>query len=350
MAYFLKSGNTYKVTSKDAMDLHDALPAGNYVVAKDMNGNFYLEQIDSFTPIKKIYGDCLKNTDRIVRTFQSRDSSTGVMLTGEKGSGKTLLAKNISIKLAEAGVPTIVINAPWHGDAFNKLLQDIDQPCAVVFDEFEKVYDREQQESILTLLDGVFPSKKLFLLTCNDKYRVDQHMRNRPGRIFYMIDFCGLDSGFIREYCEDNLDNKVHIDRLCTIASLFNQFNFDMLKALVEDMNRYNEGPQETMRILNAKPEFDSGASYSVELFVDGKKFDHEIHPEVWDGNPLQRVVELGWDPDPNDNDSQWMSEKFNHEHLVTVDAKSGRFIFENKNMTVALTRVRQKTFSFDAF
>ena len=350
MAYFLKSGNTYKVTSKDAMDLHDTLPAGNYVVAKDMTGNFYLEQIDSFTPIKKIYGDCLKNTDRIVRTFQSRDSSTGVMLTGEKGSGKTLLAKNISIKLAEAGVPTIVINAPWHGDAFNKLLQDIDQPCAVVFDEFEKVYDREQQESILTLLDGVFPSKKLFLLTCNDKYRVDQHMRNRPGRIFYMIDFCGLDSAFIREYCEDNLDNKTHIDRLCTIASLFNQFNFDMLKALVEDMNRYNEGPQETMRILNAKPEFDSGASYNVELFVDGKKFEHEVHPEVWDGNPLQRVVELGWDSDPNDNDSQWMNEKFNHEHLVTVDAKSGRFIFENKNMTVALTRVRQKTFSFDAF
>ena len=350
MAYFLKSGNTYKVTSKDAMDLHDSLPAGNYVVAKDMNGNFYLEQIDSFVPIKKIYGDCLKNTDRIVRTFQSREVSTGVMLTGEKGSGKTLLAKNISIKMAEVGVPTIVINAPWHGDGFNKLLQDIDQPCIIVFDEFEKVYDRDQQESILTLLDGVFPSKKLFLLTCNDKYRVDQHMRNRPGRIFYMIDFRGLDSEFIREYCEDNLDNKTHIDRICTIASLFSQFNFDMLKALVEDMNRYNEGPQETMRILNAKPEFDNGANYNVELFVDGKRFEHEVHPEIWDGNPLQKVVDLGWDPDPSDVDSKWQNEKFSHEHLVTVDAKMGRFVFENKNMTVSLTRVREKTFSFDAF
>lgn len=349
MAYFLKSGNTYKVTSKDAMDLHDSLPVGNYIVAKDMNGNFYLEQIDSFTPVKKIYGDCLKNTDRIVRTFQSRDSSTGVMLTGEKGSGKTLLAKNISIKLAEMGIPSIVINAPWHGDAFNKLLQDIDQPCAIVFDEFEKVYDRDEQESILTLLDGVFPSKKLFLLTCNDKYRVDQHMRNRPGRIFYMIDFHGLDSNFIREYCEDNLDNKSYIDRICTIASLFGQFTFDMIKALVEDMNRYNESPQEVMRLLNAKPEFDSGAKYSVELSVDGKRIEN-VHPAFWDGNPLHQSINVGYDPDPEDSDTEWRDTLFKHDHLVTVDARSGQFVFQHDKAVLSLTRVQEKYFNFDAF
>ena len=29
------------------------------------------------------------------------------------------------------------------------------------------------QTHVLTLLDGVFPSRKLFVLTCNDKYRID---------------------------------------------------------------------------------------------------------------------------------------------------------------------------------
>ena len=30
VTYFLKNGNTYKVSSKEALDLHDHLPAGNY--------------------------------------------------------------------------------------------------------------------------------------------------------------------------------------------------------------------------------------------------------------------------------------------------------------------------------
>jgi hypothetical protein len=81
--------------------------------------------------------------------------------------------------MAKQGVPTIVINAPWCGDKFNTLIQSIQQPCIVMFDEFEKVYSSEEQEAMLTLLDGIYSSKKLFLLTSNDKWRVDSHMRNR---------------------------------------------------------------------------------------------------------------------------------------------------------------------------
>jgi len=259
MAYFLKNGTSFRVSSKEAMDLHEQLPAGNYTVAVDMMGNFYLEQIDSFEIPAKMYGNTLRHTDRIINSFWERPQQTGVLLNGEKGSGKTLLAKNISVELAKQGVPTIVINRDWTGDGFFKLLQDIDQPCVVLFDEFEKVYDREKQEEILTLLDGVFGSKKLYILTVNDKWRVDSHMRNRPGRIFYLLDFKGLDVNFIREYCEDNLNNKQYIEQICSLTSLFGEFNFDMLKALVEEMNRYDETPTEALEMLNAKPEYDDG-------------------------------------------------------------------------------------------
>jgi hypothetical protein len=144
MTYFLKNGNTYRVATKEAMDLHETLPAGNYVVKQmPMDGPLYLEQIDSFDSPKKMYGDVQSKTDRIIGTFLSRDKSTGVLLTGEKGSGKTMLSKNICIQLAaQHAVPTIVINAPWHGDSFNTFIQSIEQPCVVLFDEFEKVYDR----------------------------------------------------------------------------------------------------------------------------------------------------------------------------------------------------------------
>lgn len=253
MTYYMKSGNTFRVSSKEAMDLHEKLPVGNYVIKEDPFGNLFLEKIESFEINTKLYGDTTRHTGRIFSTFMDRDASTGVLLNGEKGSGKSLLAKNLAVTAANEGIPTIVINRPWVGDKFNSLIQSIEQPCVVLFDEFEKVYDEDHQEQMLTLLDGVFPSKKLFILTCNDKWRIDKHMRNRPGRIFYMLDFKGLDPDFIREYCEDKLNSKEYIERIVQITGTFSAFNFDMLKALVEEMNRYNEAPQEAMKMLHVR-------------------------------------------------------------------------------------------------
>jgi hypothetical protein len=253
MSYYLKSGKSFRVSSRESMDLHERLPAGNYVVKEDQFGNLYLESIDNFEIQGRRYGNNDARAERILKTFSSRDKSTGVLLTGTKGSGKTLLAKSISLRAAELGIPTIVINAPWVGDKFNSFIQSIEDECVILFDEFEKVYDTDDQEHILTLLDGVFPSRKLFILTCNDKWRIDSNMRNRPGRIFYMIDFAGLSIDFIREYCQDNLLNKTYIDRVCNLTSLFGEFNFDMLKSLVEEMNRYDEDPQAAMDMLTSK-------------------------------------------------------------------------------------------------
>jgi DNA polymerase III delta prime subunit len=325
------------------MDLHEQLPAGNYTIAQDMMGNFYLEQIDDFEIPAKMYGNTLRHTDRIINTFWERPQQTGVLLNGEKGSGKTLLAKNLSTELAKQGVPTIVINRDWKGDAFFKLLQDIDQPCVVLFDEFEKVYDREDQEQILTLLDGVFGSKKLYVLTCNDKYRIDSHMRNRPGRIFYLLDFKGLDTAFIREYCEDRLNNKQYIDQICGLTSLFNQFNFDMLKALVEEMNRYNESPSEALEMLNAKIEYDDGAKFDIKLIDNGVEVE-TVSPSQWRGNPLAVAgISVEYDTDPDDEDAEYKDLRFTPEHLINLNTQEGRFIFESKGARLVMTRSNEK-------
>ncbi len=358
MSYFLKSGNTYKVSTKEAMDLHESLPVGTYTVGFDkMAGCFYLEQIDNFEIKGKIYGNATRNADRILNTFKDRSASTGVMLTGEKGSGKTLLTKQIAIDAANENIPTIVINQPWCGEGFNAFLQMIDQPTIVIFDEFEKVYDRDDQEKMLTLLDGVYPSKKLFLLTCNDKWRVDQHMRNRPGRIFYMIDFKGLDTDFIREYCGDNLKAKQHIETICRIASLFSQFNFDMLKAMVEEMNRYNETPQEVLKLLNAKPEFSDESKYKVQLQVDGIDIkDDVVDTREWHGNPLTKGVSIEYkkvlEKDEDGDDVwDWESVRFNTNDLKQVDPQTNKFIFMNDDGNrLVLTKIKEKVWHYDAF
>jgi hypothetical protein len=375
VTYYLRNANTFRVTDENSIDITSHLPADNYLVKQDQFGNLFLETVDRFEPLTKYYGDTLRNAERIWRTFKDRSASTGVLLTGEKGSGKTLLAKHLSIMGYEENMPTIVINSSWNGDSFNKLIQDIEQPSIVLFDEFEKVYNREEQEKMLTLLDGVYASKTLFILTCNDQWRIDAHMRNRPGRIFYSVDFKGLSEEFIRDYCNDVLDNKTYIDQITKIATLFSQFNFDMLKALVEDMNRYNETPQEVMRLLNAKPEYDNAEpDYTVQLIIDG-----QIVPEQYlgtkeiDYNPLTCdawTVYYGTDyaDDEDDYDLEddlvavpavvsrndpWRPNRtratkksvnaraeFTPADLTSVNAKAGSFVFTNaEGQRVQLTK-----------
>jgi hypothetical protein len=358
MTYFLKSGTRFNVSTKAALDLHEQLPPGNYTVKFDKMANcFYLEQIENFEIKGKVYGDTRRNADRILATFNDRTASTGVMLNGEKGSGKTLLAKMLAVNAAEEGVPTIVINAPWCGEEFNGFMQMIEQPTVILFDEFEKVYDNDDQEKMLTLLDGVYPSKKLFVLTCNDKWRVNGHMRNRPGRIFYMMDFKGLEQDFIIEYCEDNLKAKEHIQAICRIATLFDQFNFDMLKALIEEMNRYNETPQEAMKMLNARPEFSSEARYKITLQPKGLDIsDDKLESNEWQGNPLINRISLDYkviekDEVTGDEDWNWESCRFTNEDLKQIDANTGKFVFINElGDRATLSKVKEKSFHYDAF
>lgn len=364
MTYYFKNGNTFKITPKEAVDLYEQLPPGNYVVKEDAFKNLYLESVDGFEFKGKRYGDNNKNAKRILNTYMNRDVSTGVLLTGEKGSGKTLLAKTIAMEAAKQNTPTIIVNAPFTGDRFNTFIQSIEQPCVIMFDEFEKVYDKEDQESILTLLDGVYPSKKLFILTCNDKWRVDSHMRNRPGRIFYMLDFSGLDIEFVIEYCQDNLKNKKHIDGVCRISSLFDKFNFDMLKALIEEMNRYDESPQEAMRMLNAKPEFDSGGKFEISIIDHGVEIPKDkLHETEWNGNPLgQNAIGIGYylkmdesSPlydelkDEIDDDGEvYRHDRFQATDLVSLDSRKGIFTFsKDNNVKVTLTRTKTRAYDY---
>lgn len=272
---FLRRANDFSLVDSKALNVHDELPAGNYVIKVDpQSGVMYLQMVDAFTHPKKLYGHTMQTANRIMTSFKDRPRGTGVLLSGEKGSGKTLLARTVCIEAAARDkIPTIIVNAPWKGDNFFTFLSAITQPCIILFDEFEKVYNTEdnEQDAILTLLDGVFPSKKLFLLTCNDRFGINQNMINRPGRIYYSMEFHGLEEDFIREYTQDNLKDKAHVDSIVRITALFSEFNFDMLQALIEEMNRYGETPTEALHILNVSPVYDYATYKTNVLLGNGK-------------------------------------------------------------------------------
>ena len=288
MTLYSKNVNSYIPTDENSFELLELLPVGNYIIKDNPLGPMYFEKVDGFEMPKKLYGDTAEKAERILNTFQTRKGTTGVLLSGEKGSGKTLLAKLLSIN---SGMPVIMVNSPYRGDKFSKLLQDLTQPAVILFDEFEKVYNDSdgEQDALLSLLDGVFTTKKLFVFTCNEIYKINNCMKNRPGRIFYSLEFKGLTVKFIEDYCQDNLNNKEHIDSVANLSLMFREFNFDMLTALCEEMNRYNEDPHQALKMLNIKTEtWSSYGKFDVELEINGEKMVvTEPKKAQFDKNPL---------------------------------------------------------------
>jgi hypothetical protein len=268
---FFREGNDRYPTAEASFTIEQVLPPANYVIAQHPLRGPFFQVTDDFELPAKLYGDIDRRARRVLNTFNDRPATTGVLLDGEKGAGKSLLAKRICVLAREQGIPTLVINSPQHGTGFAKLLQDVAQPAVVFIDEFEKVYrEEEAQEGLLTMLDGTITSKKLFVFTVNDLYRVSQHMRNRPGRLFYSFSYKGLDKDFIREYAADNLVNKTHVEGVLQVSTLFWRFNFDMLKAMVEEMNRYNETAPQVLEVINARPNEDEHIHFDVTLTHHG--------------------------------------------------------------------------------
>ena len=266
---FIKSGIVVNVADKADVETFDELPPATYTVKlNEQTNTHFLEQIDNFTLPDKIYGKNTNNAERILRTFDDRPGSTGVILSGIKGAGKTLLAKQTSVAAREAGIPTIVINRDWHGDVFNAFIQSISTPAIILFDEFEKVYDWQTQRKILTLLDGVYNSRKLFMLTTNTDHEISEFLQNRPGRIYYNFQFDILEQDFIQEYLEDRLNDQTQITSIMDYSRVFSFFNFDMLSAVTEEMNRYGETLPEVLEILNVKPENRGSDTFKLEVVV----------------------------------------------------------------------------------
>lgn len=346
MTYVIRMGSTYRMMSEQDIEVCAKLPAKNYTVKQNpMSKEFYLEPVDDFIMPKKLYGDTQKKAERILNTFKARPLSTGVHLDGVKGSGKTLLAKTLSYLAQQDGVASIVINQPFCGDDFNSFVQSIDVPAILIFDEFEKVYNWETQNKILTLFDGVYPTKKLFVLTTNDAHSVNNFLKNRPGRIYYSFKFDTLAQEFIKEYCEDNLNDKSQIPSILKYTQIFSFFNFDMLAAAVEEMNRYGEPLQEVLNYLNIVPENKSSESYVIRFTVGDftkvleknhrgfspNSFEYYVNmedelKELSEDNPqLYAFLEKNFGEDDYDGNKDIV---YNPSKLVSFDASTNVFTY----------------------
>lgn len=258
----------------------DKIPPGTYTVEQNpQTGEFYLMRSTPFTRPSKVYGEMTSRNEKVINTFLNREGkNTGVLLSGTKGAGKTQLAKDVSIELCNRGIPTIIVQNCFTSGGFINFIKAIEDRALILFDEFEKVYnEREDQEAILTLLDGTGSYNKLYILTSNNR-NVSEFLRNRPSRIFYHFEYKKMAKQVMVDLLRDKLVNKAFIPHFETLWGTAETVSFDMIQCLIEELNRYpTQSFVETFREVNVEVETRDGNAYVMtEFTVNGKevKFD----------------------------------------------------------------------------
>ena len=264
------SGETYQIYG-DALKTYDKLPLGTYEICFHKMMGFYLTSHADLVVNEKIYGNSPAKVEKVLKGFSMVDRNFGVILSGRKGIGKSLFARQLAIRAKDYNLPLIIVPCYYPGIA--DFISSIEQEVIVFFDEFEKTFaDQEHcnpQEEMLSLFDGVDNGKKLFIVTCNEVHKLNSYLINRPGRFHYHFTLGNPNPDEIKEYMTDKLEPQYHdiIKKLISF-SLNVDLTYDILRAIAFEIN-CGYSFEETLMDLNISKEGTPKYNITVQ-FSDG--------------------------------------------------------------------------------
>jgi hypothetical protein len=282
MSQIIKNGST--ISLADVESVESKLPIGTYNLVYIPLMGFRLQQVEDFKIPDKIYGD-MSVIDRSITVYKHRERNFGLLLSGLRGAGKSLLMKKLALELHQ---PVIILNDSFEQQS-DELIKFLTDPalgdCTILFDEFEKKF-KVDDVTPLTLLDGPYNTHHFFILTVNNT-RINENLTNRPGRIYYHLTYSGLDDATIREVGEDRLNNKEWVNELVNCCEDIRNLSFDMLISIINDVNLFNQSPKECIKLFG----FDcsDGAFVKVhQILPSGTK---DVTPQsVW-MNPTEKYI-----------------------------------------------------------
>lgn len=234
MSEFIKVGE--KIVNKPTGLDYDLINGKVYNLKWDRyNGMSYFEEDGLLSLPAKVY--TTKSDDvfiKRVNTYFQKTSklSTGVMLSGIKGTGKTVMAKVIA---KNSNLPIIVVDEDYPTGRINDFFRKFETPVTIIFDEVDKHWDTED---LLGWLDGVQTNaKKLVLFTCNNEDRVNDYLKDRCSRVRYIRHFEANDNArFLREILRDKGIAKDKIEDTYTfIVNNFGLLSIDNILSFIDE-------------------------------------------------------------------------------------------------------------------
>lgn len=288
----ISQGDVFTIYS-DSLKTYDQLPAQVYNVRLSKQNGFFLEVT---TPLEikeaKVYGVHDAKCNKVLHAFKEYDRNLGVILSGDKGIGKSLFAKLLSIRAIEAGYPLLVVDTYLPGIA--SYIQSIEQECVVMFDEFDKTFGEVHAEDgratpqteLLTLFDGMVMGKKMFVITCNSLSKLNEFLVNRPGRFHYHFRFDYPSPAEITEYMQDKLpeqywgeirdvvsfSRKVKLNYDCLRAIAFELTLGLSFKEAISDLNIVNLEKDRYSIILKFENGMTAIGKCYMDMFSDGEE------------------------------------------------------------------------------
>ena len=265
---FIKTGTVVKQNDANII-IHNTLPVGIYEVQKSMDGMFLNQIGEKFNFPYKIYDLQNDFINYIIKTFNNTNTNLGVLLSGVKGSGKTVIAKQLCNQL---NLPVIIIRNS--DDDILDFVSTLANDCIIFLDEYEKIFD-EDDGYILSIMDGVYTNyRRLFLLTTND-LSINENLLNRPSRIRYVKEFKNLDLNIIKEYIKDNLIQLEYTDQVVDYLDTLEISTIDIVKTIIEDINIHG---------------FETFKENSINFNV--KKSEYRYYGYRWEHNILKILNE----------------------------------------------------------
>lgn len=201
-----------------------------------------LEETTPFSMPSKVY--CTSRDkrfiDKVLNSYKlSENGFTGVMLSGLKGSGKTIMAKSIA---NESNLPIINIDKsirPWALKVLVELLGDTN--ICFMFDELDKLLEDYDDSALLQILDGAdTKGKHMILFTCNNEAYISEYLIDRCSRIRYWRKFDEMSPSLIMEVLNDKLNDKKEVKSLTDfIKDNFEICSFDNIASFINEVNNY---------------------------------------------------------------------------------------------------------------
>lgn len=266
----IQTGNIFRVYD-NSLKTYDQLPPKAFLVNFNQQEGFSLSLYSDIEVNERIYGVHAEKVSKVLKSFNLFERNLGVILSGDRGLGKTLFTKMLAKKGMELGFPLVIVNTYFPGIA--EYLNNIEQEIIVLFDEFDKTFynnkdDRHNpQTEMLTLFDGIAQGKKLFVVTCNSLEGLNSFLVNRPGRFHYHFRFDYPNADDIREYLCNALKEKYHkeIEQVVSFSTRVD-LNYDCLRSIAFELNTglsFKEAIAD-LNIVNLR-----GISYILYLYLD---------------------------------------------------------------------------------
>jgi hypothetical protein len=281
--HYVRNGKTTSIV--DAESINEKLTVSNYAVSFSQLKGFYLIEREEMDLPKKIYGGS-NFPERVLNTYHSFKKGMGVLLSGPKGTGKTVEAKSICVK---SNMPVILLTSGYSEPEFAEFLESVKTPSIIFIDEFEKIYGEEDSRNFfLSIMDGVAKSRHLFLLTSNSS-DIGEFFDSRPGRVRYHKHYDFLSEEIICEIIDDRLVHKDKAELVKDQLSILPQLSVDSLVCIIDECNLYNELPKDFSAFFNVSAE--RPETYSVVL--DTKRA--VVRNTIKDKKLIDRANELAY-------------------------------------------------------